>query len=34
MALSDIKVCSAKPQEKEYPLVDGDRILLFIHPNG
>ncbi|MGP6152223.1 tyrosine-type recombinase/integrase [Escherichia fergusonii] len=34
MALTDIKVCSAKPQEKEYTLVDGDGMFLLIHPNG
>ncbi|VTM72934.1 Prophage CP4-57 integrase [Raoultella planticola] len=34
MALTDIKVRSAKPQEKEYTLVDGDGMFLRIHPNG
>lgn len=34
MALTDIKVRSAKPQEKEYTLVDGDGMFLLIHPNG
>lgn len=34
MALTDIKVRSAKPQEKEYTLVDGDGMSLLIHPNG
>ncbi|WP_423740033.1 Arm DNA-binding domain-containing protein, partial [Enterobacter kobei] len=33
-ALTDIKVRSAKPQEKEYTLVDGDGMFLLIHPNG
>ncbi|CTQ05762.1 integrase [Klebsiella variicola] len=34
MALTDIKVRSAKPQEKEYTLVNGDGMFLLIHPNG
>ena len=34
MALTDTKVRSAKPQEKEYSLVDGDGMFLLIHPNG
>ncbi|HBM3276833.1 tyrosine-type recombinase/integrase [Klebsiella oxytoca] len=34
MALTDIKVRSAKPQEKEYTLIDGDGMFLLIHPNG
>ncbi|EOG8083672.1 integrase arm-type DNA-binding domain-containing protein [Citrobacter sp. CK184] len=34
MALTDIKARSAKPQEKEYTLVDGDGMFLLIHPNG
>lgn len=34
MALIDIKVRSAKPQEKEYTLVDGDGMFLLVHPNG
>ncbi|MBK0468400.1 tyrosine-type recombinase/integrase [Klebsiella aerogenes] len=34
MALTDIKVRSAKPQKKEYTLVDGDGMFLLIHPNG
>ncbi|HIH9515111.1 TPA: tyrosine-type recombinase/integrase [Klebsiella variicola subsp. variicola] len=33
-ALTDIKVRSAKPQEKEYTLVNGDGMFLLIHPNG
>lgn len=34
MALTDTKLRSAKPQEKEYTLVDGDGMFLLIHPNG
>lgn len=34
MSLTDTKVRSAKPQEKEYTLVDGDGMFLLIHPNG
>lgn len=34
MALTDIKVRSAKPQEKEYTLADGDGMFLLIHSNG
>ena len=34
MALTDTKVRSAKPQEKEYTLVDGDGLFLLVHPNG
>ncbi|MBU9859224.1 tyrosine-type recombinase/integrase [Rahnella aceris] len=34
MALTDTKVRSAKPEAKEYSLVDGDGMLLLIHPNG
>lgn len=34
MALTDTKVRSAKPTEKEYSLVDGDGMFLLIHPNG
>ncbi|AWX89580.1 tyrosine-type recombinase/integrase [Klebsiella quasipneumoniae] len=34
MALTDTKVRSAKPQEKEYTLVDGDGMFLLIYPNG
>lgn len=34
MALTDIKVRSAKPQKKEYTLVDGDGMFLLVHPNG
>lgn len=31
MALTDTKLRSAKPQEKEYTLVDGDGMFLLIH---
>ncbi|CNI69400.1 integrase [Yersinia frederiksenii] len=34
MALSDVKVRTAKPEAKEYSLVDGDGMFLLIHPNG
>lgn len=34
MVLTDIKVRTAKSQEKKYTLVDGDGMLLLIHPNG
>lgn len=34
MALTDTKVRSAKPQEKEYTLVDGDGMFLLVHPNN
>lgn len=34
MALTDTKVRSAKPEEKEYSLVDGDGMFLLVHPNG
>lgn len=34
IALTDTKVRSAKPEEKEYSLVDGDGMFLLIHPNG
>ncbi|AGN83710.1 integrase arm-type DNA-binding domain-containing protein [Enterobacter sp. R4-368] len=34
MALTDTKVRSAKPEVKEYSLVDGDGMFLLIHPNG
>lgn len=30
MALTDTKVRSAKPEEKEYSLVDGDGMLLLV----
>ncbi|EGY28504.1 Phage integrase [Candidatus Regiella insecticola 5.15] len=34
MALTDVKVGSAKPAEKAYKLTDGEGMFLFIHPNG
>ncbi|CUU22830.1 putative prophage P4 integrase [Duffyella gerundensis] len=34
MALTDTKVRSAKPEAKEYSLVDCDGMFLLIHPNG
>ncbi|HBT3663602.1 TPA: DUF4102 domain-containing protein, partial [Klebsiella pneumoniae] len=34
MALTDTKVRSAKPEAKEYSLVDGNGMFLLIHPNG
>jgi hypothetical protein len=34
MALTDTKVRSAKPEVKEYSLVDGDGMFLLVHPNG
>ncbi len=34
MALTDTKVRSAKPEAKEYSLVDGDGMFLLIHLNG
>lgn len=34
MALSDVKVCTAKPEEKVYKLTDGDCMMLLVHPNG
>ncbi|MGF6270567.1 integrase [Lelliottia nimipressuralis] len=34
MALTDTTVRSAKPEAKEYSLVDGDGMFLLIHPNG
>ncbi|MBW5811528.1 tyrosine-type recombinase/integrase [Yersinia kristensenii] len=34
MALTDTQVRSAKPETKEYSLVDGDGMFLLIHPNG
>ena len=34
MALTDTKVRSAKPEAKEYSLVDGDGMFMLIHPNG
>ncbi|KJW86214.1 tyrosine-type recombinase/integrase [Enterobacter asburiae] len=34
MALTDTKVRSAKPEEKEYSLVDGDGMSLLVKPSG
>lgn len=34
MALTDVKVRSAKPTEKPYKLTDGEGIHLMVHPNG
>ncbi len=34
MALSDVKVRSAKPDEKVYKLTDGEGMVLLVHPNG
>ncbi|GKW14491.1 hypothetical protein PEC301937_04410 [Pectobacterium carotovorum subsp. carotovorum] len=34
MALTDIKVRSAKAEEKEYSLTDGDGMFLLVHPNS
>ncbi|MDY4388714.1 tyrosine-type recombinase/integrase [Pectobacterium aroidearum] len=34
MALTDIKVRSAKPEAKAYKLTDGNGMFLLIHPNG
>ncbi|MGC5924775.1 integrase arm-type DNA-binding domain-containing protein [Enterobacter hormaechei] len=34
MALTDTKVRAAKPEAKEYTLVDGDGMFLLVHPNG
>ncbi|HEN3634839.1 TPA: integrase arm-type DNA-binding domain-containing protein [Yersinia enterocolitica] len=34
MALSDVKVRTAKPEEKAYKLTDGDGMVLLVHPNG
>ena len=34
MALTDTKVRSAKPEEKEYSLVDGAGMSLLVKPNG
>ncbi|MCT4714763.1 integrase arm-type DNA-binding domain-containing protein [Enterobacteriaceae bacterium H18W14] len=34
MALTDTKLRTAKPEAKEYSLVDGDGMFLLIHPNG
>ena len=34
MALSDIKIRSAKPQDKPYSLPDSNGLRLIINPNG
>jgi len=34
MALSDVKVRTAKPEAKAYKLTDGDGMVLLVHPNG
>ncbi|MCV9880603.1 Arm DNA-binding domain-containing protein, partial [Brenneria izbisi] len=34
MALTDIKVRSAKPEEKPYKLTDGNGMFLLVHTNG
>ncbi|EKQ7191745.1 integrase arm-type DNA-binding domain-containing protein [Klebsiella oxytoca] len=34
MALTDIKVRTAKPMDKQYKLTDGNGMHLLIHPNG
>jgi hypothetical protein len=34
MALSDLKVRSAKPEVKAYKLTHGDGMVLLVHPNG
>ncbi len=34
MALSDVKVRSAKPEAKAWKLTDGDGMVLLVHPNG
>ncbi|SXG04957.1 phage integrase family site-specific recombinase [Klebsiella variicola] len=34
MALTDTKVRAAKPEAKEYSLVDGNGMFLLVHPNG
>ncbi|ENM2867230.1 integrase arm-type DNA-binding domain-containing protein [Citrobacter koseri] len=34
MALSDVKVRSAKPEAKAYKLTDGEGMILLVHPNG
>lgn len=33
MALSDVKVRSAKPEAKAYKLTDGDGMVLLVHTN-
>lgn len=34
MALTDVKVRSAKPGDKPYKLTDGEGMHLMVHPNG
>ena len=34
MALSDVKVRTAKPEEKAYKLTDGEGMVFLVHPNG
>jgi hypothetical protein len=34
MALTDVKVISAKPAGKPYKLTDGEGMHLMVHPNG
>ena len=34
MALSDVKVRSAKPEAKAYKLTDGGGMVLLVHPSG
>lgn len=34
MALTDVKVCSAKPTDKVFKLTDGEGKHLMVHPNG
>lgn len=34
MALTDIKVRTAKPMDKQYKLTDGNGMHLLVHPNG
>jgi hypothetical protein len=34
MALSDVKVLSAKPESKAYKLADGEGMVLLVRPNG
>lgn len=34
MPLTDVKVWSAKPEDKAYKLTDGEGMHLMVHPNG
>ncbi len=34
MVLTDIKVRTAKPSDKQYKLTDGNGMHLLVHPNG